>query len=76
MVDHDRAEDARAPISFNRLGPFYRLQLRLGLLTATDLAAARRALLFMLLAWAPAELLAALQGLALNANHEPTARPC
>jgi hypothetical protein len=27
-----------APFSFNRLGPFYRLQRRLGLLTDTDLA--------------------------------------
>jgi hypothetical protein len=59
-----------APFSFNRLGPFYRLQRRLGLLSDTDLAAGRRGLIFMALAWAPALLLAALQGFALNANHE------
>lgn len=58
------------PLSFNRLGPFYRLQRRLGLLSDTDLAAGRRGLIFVVLAWALALLLAALQGFALNANHE------
>jgi len=58
------------PFSFNRLGPFYRLQRRLGLLSDTDLASARRALLFIALSWIPALLLAALQGVALNDNHE------
>jgi hypothetical protein len=57
-------------ISFNRLGPFYRLQRRLGLLTDTDLMAGRRALLFVALAWLPALLLALPQGLALNEHHE------
>ena len=59
-----------APFSFNRLGPFYRLQRRLGLLSDADLASARRALLFIALSWIPALLLAALQGVALNDNHE------
>ncbi len=58
-------------ISFNRAGPFYRLQLRLGLLTATDLRAGRRALLFVALAWLPGLLLATVEGLAWNdAHHE------
>jgi hypothetical protein len=39
-----------APLSFNRLGPFYKLQRRLGLLSDTDLAAARRGLFFVLMA--------------------------
>jgi hypothetical protein len=56
--------------SFNRHGPFYRLQRWLGLVTDTDLAAGRRALLFVALAWVPAVLLAALQGYALNEHHE------
>jgi hypothetical protein len=56
--------------SFNRHGPFYRLQRWLGLLTDTDLATGRRALLFLALAWVPAVLLAALQGFALNEHHE------
>ncbi len=59
-----------APFSFNRLGPFYRLQRRLGLLSDTDLASGQRALLFVALAWVPALLLAALQGFALNEHHE------
>ena len=59
-----------APFSFNRLGPFYRLQRRLGLLSDTDLASARRALLFIALSWIPALLLAALQGFAFNDKHE------
>ena len=48
--DAIQAGTRRTPISFNRLGPFYRLQLKLGLLTETDLAAGRRAILFMALA--------------------------
>ena len=59
-----------APFSFNRLGPFYRLQRRAGLLSDTDMASVRRALLFIALSWAPALLLAALQGVAINDNHE------
>ena len=58
------------PMSFNRLGPFYRMQRRMGLLTDTDLAAGRRALLFVAIAWLPVLLLAALQGFALNDHHE------
>jgi hypothetical protein len=46
--------------SFNRHGPFYRLQRWLGLLTDTDLATGRRALLFVALARVPAVRLAAL----------------
>jgi hypothetical protein len=56
--------------SFNRHGPFYRLQRALGLLSDTDLATGRRAILFVALAWVPAVLLAALQGYALNEHHE------
>lgn len=63
-------QPAPVPFSFNRQGPFYRLQLRLGLLTDTNLAAARRAVIFVLLAWLPALLLAVLQGLALNPQHQ------
>jgi hypothetical protein len=58
------------PFSFNRLGPFYRLQRRLHLLSDTDLAAGRRGVIFMLLAWVPVLLLAAMQGHLLNADHE------
>lgn len=61
---------AAAPLSFNRLGPFYKLQRRLGLLSDTQLAAARRGLLFVALAWLPAMLLAAVQGVAINPHHE------
>jgi hypothetical protein len=57
-------------VSFNRHGPFYRLQRRLGLLSDTDLAVGRRAVLFVALAWIPAVALAALEGLAFDANHE------
>jgi len=52
--------------SFNRLGPFYGLQRRLGLLDDTDLAAGRRALIFATLAFLPPLLLAAMQGHALG----------
>ena len=58
------------PFSFNRLGPFYRLQRRLGLLSDSDVAAGRRGLLFAALAWVPALLLGAIQGDALNEHHE------
>jgi hypothetical protein len=61
---------ASGPVSFNRQGPFYRLQLKLGLLSQTDLAAPRRALIFAALAWATALLLAFAQGFALNEVHE------
>jgi hypothetical protein len=57
---------AAAPISFNRLGPFYRLQRRLGLLDDADLAAGRRALIFVALAWLPGLLLAFVEGRALG----------
>ena len=60
----------RSQVAFSRLGPFYRLQLRLGLLSGTDLAAPRRAVLFVGLAWIPAIFLAAMQGVALNAHHD------
>jgi hypothetical protein len=70
MAQDDPARGAPTPISFNRLGPFYRLQRRLGLLSDTDLAAGRRALFFVALAWLPTVLLAAMQGVAVDANHE------
>jgi len=54
--------------SFNRLGPFYRLQRRLGLLDDADLAAGRRALVFAALSFLPALALAILQGNALAAQ--------
>ena len=50
------------PISFNRLGPFYRLQRRLGLVSDADLAAGRRALVFVAFAWLPGLALAVLSG--------------
>ena len=56
--------------TFNQFGPFYRLQLRLGLLSEDDLAAGRRALLFVGLAWIPAVLLAAVEGVALHPQHD------
>lgn len=60
----DDAYAARlAALSFNRCGPFYTLQRRLGLIGEHDLRAGRRALLLAGLAWAPLLLLAALQGL-------------
>jgi hypothetical protein len=58
------------PTSFNRRGPFYRLQRRLGLLTETDLAVRRRALLLSAFAWLPLLLLALLQGHAIDPDHE------
>lgn len=59
------AEAARlAALSFNRSGPFYRLQRRLGLIGEHSLNVGRRALLFAGLAWLPVLGLAALQGLA------------
>ena len=70
MSATDLPQTPAAPFSFNRQGPFYRLQLRLGLLSESHLAAGRRALLFLALAWLPIVLLALLQGLALNAQHE------
>jgi hypothetical protein len=69
----DALEDTQsrpAPMSFNRLGPFYRLQRRFGLLSDVDLAAGRRGLLFAGFAWLPVVLLAAVQGFALNDQHE------
>jgi hypothetical protein len=70
MAKDKKAAALPAAFSFNRLGPFYRLQRRLGLLSDTDIAAARRGLLFAALAWLPAVLLAALQGHAVNEHHE------
>lgn len=70
MGSQDSAPGSSPAYSFNRHGPFYRLQRWLGLLSETDLAAARRALLFMALAWIPTVLLAVLEGQALNEQHE------
>ena len=58
------------PLSFNRQGPFYRLQRALGLISDDSLRVGRRAVLFVTLAWLPAVLLALLQGVAVNAQHE------
>ena len=52
--------------SFNNLGPFYRLQRRLGLLGEADLAAGRRAVILATLAFVPAVVLAIIQGHALD----------
>ncbi|MDL9999414.1 hypothetical protein QTI24_12415 [Variovorax sp. J22P240] len=57
-------------VSFNRHGPFYRMQRRLGLLSDTNLAVGRRAVLFVALSWIPGVVLAALEGVALDPNHE------
>jgi hypothetical protein len=70
MGRQDSSPGSSPAFSFNRHGPFYRLQRWLGLLSDTDLAAGRRAVLFVALAWIPTVLLAALQGHALNENHE------
>jgi hypothetical protein len=70
MVATDLPQSPAAIFSFNRLGPFYRLQRQLGLLSDHHLAVGKRAALFLLLAWLPALLLALPQGLALNAQHE------
>jgi len=70
MARPDSTPGSSPVFSFNRYGPFYRLQRWLGLLSDTDLAAARRALLFVAIAWLPTVLLAALQGFALNGHHE------
>ncbi len=61
---------AGSAASFNRHGPFYRLQLRLGLLDARHLAVGKRAVLWAALAWLPAVAMAFAQGLALNPKHE------
>lgn len=58
------------PTSFNRLGPFYRMQRSLGLLSDGDLAAGRRALLYVVVSWLPVVLLAAIQGHAFNDDPE------
>jgi len=70
MVTQAMAPPSAAPLSFNRMGPFYQLQHRLGLVSDSNLFAPRRALLFMSLAWLPALVLAALQGFALHPQHE------
>lgn len=70
MARRENTPESSPVFSFNRYGPFYRLQRWLGLLSETDLAAARRALFFVTIAWLPAILLAALQGYALNEHHE------
>ena len=70
MVANDLPQTPAVLLSFNRQGPFYRLQRRLGLLSDSHLAVGRRAALFLMLAWLPALVLALLQGLALNAQHE------
>jgi len=56
--------------SFTRHGPFYRLQLRLGLLDEDDLAAGKRAVMFVVVAWLPGVLLAALQGQAWGGHYQ------
>ncbi|HMO45996.1 MAG TPA: hypothetical protein PKB14_08180 [Rubrivivax sp.] len=73
MTQYEYADAPALPFSFNRQGPFYRLQRKLGLLSDTELNAARRGLLFALLAWLPVIVLAALQGVVLNAEHERSA---
>ena len=70
MGKQDSSPGSSPAFSFNRHGPFYRLQRWLGLLSDTDLATGRRAVLFVALAWIPTVLLAALQGQALNEHHE------
>jgi hypothetical protein len=70
MDTPDSTSGISSTISFNQHGPFYRLQRRLGLLSETDPAIGRRAALFVLVAWLPTVLLAALQGFALNDHHE------
>ena len=71
IVETPSSTAGEAPaFSFTLYGPFVRLQRRLGLLSDTDLAVGRRALLFVGLAWIPTVLLAALQGFALNEHHE------
>jgi hypothetical protein len=70
MASEDSALGASPAFSFNRHGPFYRLERRLGLPLESDLAVARGAVLFVALAWIPVVLLAALQGHALNEHHE------
>jgi hypothetical protein len=70
MAATDLPQSPAPRFSFNRQGPFYGLQRRLGLLSDSQLAVGRRALLFLALAWLPALLLAAMQGLALNVQHE------
>ena len=70
MASQDSAPGASPAFSFNRHGPFYRLQRRLGLPMESGLAVARAAVLFVAFAWVPVVLLAALQGYALNEHHE------
>jgi len=70
MAPQENTQNPPGPMSFNRLGPFFRLQRRAGLLTDADLKAGRRAVLFTAIAWLPVLLLAAMQGLALNEHHE------
>jgi hypothetical protein len=70
MSTDDAHAERLAALSFNRSGPFYRLQRRLGLIGERDLNVSRRALLFAALAWLPALLLAAAQGLAWSAAPE------
>ncbi|MDM0079534.1 hypothetical protein QTI17_02920 [Variovorax sp. J31P179] len=66
----EQQEWQRMRVSFNRHGPFYRWQRRVGLLTDTDLAAGRRAALFVAVGWIPALVLAAVQGFAIDAHPE------
>ena len=70
MSSNDAQAARLAALSFNRSGPFYRLQCRLGLIADTDLHVGRRALLLAGLAWLPLLGLAALQGLAWGAASE------
>ena len=70
MARQDCSLGSSPAFSFNRHGAFYRLQRWFGLVSDTDLATGRRAVLFLALAWVPTVLLAALQGYALNEYHE------
>ena len=70
-MDTPNTTAGEAPaLSFTLYGPFCRLQRRRGLLSDTDLAVGRRAMIFVALAWIPTVLLAALQGFAINEHHE------
>ena len=70
METPNRTAGEAPALSFTLYGPFCRLQRRLGLLSDTDLAVGRRAMIFVALAWIPTVLLAALQGFAINEHHE------
>lgn len=66
----NRDAERLAALSFNRSGPFFRLQCRLGLIGDGNLNVGRRALLYAAVAWLPLLGLAAVQGLAWNPASE------